>query len=173
MASRSHHWHLHLVRDFGTVVIRSPAPRLHAATAERREHTYANVHSSRLITEKTAARPRIQRGVACSKGNPPLPYRTFSGKARCDRERGRAWVWASLFYSLGDTSSRGCSLTLRTVLWCLCSGNQSYFSSRQRWDRTRAQFTHQFRLATLPRLSQLPRAAVKPSPALRSHSGEI
>merc|ERR1711939_908766 len=62
LASRSHYWHLHLVATSGQSLSGSPAPRPHldisfAATAERREHTYANVHSSRLITEKTAARP--------------------------------------------------------------------------------------------------------------------
>ena len=129
---------LALGSDFGTVVIRSPAPRLHAATAERREHTYANVHSSRLITEKTAARPGLQRGVVQNKG---------VRHSNTERDPGRQIVAAGAaafgsgqicFISLGYTSSRG-----PLTFFALCCGASaavpaSHSPLVQRWNRTRA-----------------------------------
>ena len=79
MAARSHHWHLHLVATSGQSLSARP---LHCGDGGKARAYVCQCaqHSSRLITEKTAARPEIQRGVVSYKGNPHSISERFSGR---------------------------------------------------------------------------------------------
>ena len=127
------------------------------------------MHSSRLITEQKAASPGFHRGVVQNKGirhsiTERHPGRHFAALNRL------LCVWADrTIFSLGYTSSWGCSADFRTVLWCVQRQPVSCSSHDNAGERTR----------TAPSIcgpfnSQLPRAVAKPlTSKLRSHYGEI
>ena len=136
MAARSHYWHLHLV---ATSDSRCPCSCSSAGFSDGgKERAYeANVHSSRLITEQKAASPGFQRGVVQNKGirhsiTERHPGRHFAALNRL------LCVWADrTIFSLGYTSSWGCSADFRTVLWCVQRQPVSCSSHDNAGERTR------------------------------------
>ena len=168
MAARSHYWHLHLV---ATSEQSLPVLLLLGWLQRRRKGASIRSQCAQLSADHRAksSKSRISAGSGTEQRNPPLHYRTSSGKAFAALNR-LLCVWADrTIFSLGYTSSWGCSADFRTVLWCVQRQPVSCSSHDNAGERTR----------TAPSIcgpfnSQLPRAVAKPlTSKLRSHYGEI
>ena len=168
MAARSHYWHLHLV---ATSEQSLPVLLLLGWLQRRRKGASIRSQCAQLSADHRAksSKSRISAGSGTEQRQPPLHYRTLSGKALSNLEPVACASGQIYSFSLGYTSSWGCSADLRTELWCVQRQPVSCSSHDNAGERTR----------TAPSIcgpfnSQLPRAVAKPlTSKLRSHYGEI
>ena len=168
MAARSHYWHLHLV---ATSEQSLPVLLLLGWLQRRRKGASIRSQCAQLSADHRAksSKSRISAGSGTEQRQPPLHYRTLSGKALSNLEPVACASGQIYSFSLGYTSSWGCSADLRTESWCVQRQPVSCSSHDNAGERTR----------TAPSIcgpfnSQLPRAVAKPlTSKLRSHYGEI
>jgi len=139
-----------------------------AVTEERREHTKQCAQLSVGHREDSSKARTFSAGWYRTKESATPLQSIVPGRQLHLMQLG---LGRSTLFLWGYTFSSGCSLTCRTVVWCVSAAgtNQLLFSTTNagiapgRFASSHRHFAH----------SQLPRAAVKLSLALRSHSGEI
>ena len=136
MAARSHYWHLHLV---ATSEQSLPVLLLLGWLQRRRKGASIRSQCAQLSADHRAksSKSRISAGSGTEQRQPPLHYRTLSGKALSNLEPVACASGQIYSFSLGYTSSWGCSADLRTELWCVQRQPVSCSSHDNAGERTR------------------------------------